>query len=80
MARLLVARRAEIASDPEFATSLKGSIDEKTNSSNAEDNIGISGADLASQRSDILSRLVVAGETEGSKGLGDEELVRIVHL
>ena len=80
MARLLAARKAEIASDPEFISAQKNrKIDAReVPEANEKDSSMVGG--MGYRRSDILSRLVIASETEGNKGLRDEELVSYIFV
>ena len=80
MARLLAARKAEIASDPEFISAQKNrKIDAReVPEANEKDSSLVGG--MGHRRSDILSRMVIASETEGNKGLRDEELVSYIFV
>ena len=77
MSRLLATRRAEIASDPELSAPQK---DERVEMTDIDGTRITSFGNADSRRSDILSRLVLASEREGNKGLRDEELVRFSHI
>ena len=80
MARLLAARKAEIASDPEFISTQKNKKIDAQEVPEANEKVGSVVGGMGYRRSDILSRLVIASETEGNKGLRDEELVSYIFV